>query len=254
MKLTAYVIDDFEIALRPAPLGRAWMDATEERFAYRCLPMDIANAYGWEVLCASSFKATWNGDAGMDSIKIDCPNGDRPPVVSHFGSGVLTFHVPCVFRTEAGYDLMVQGPVNRPKDAIAPLSAVVETDWAPYTFTMNWLFTQPEIEVEFEAGEPFCHIFPIRRGEIERFEPKIKPISADPELEARYRAWSESRGRFNDEFRKRDSEARAAGWQKHYHHGADPDFTERAPRDHRTRLTLADFERPSNSVEESDPG
>jgi Family of unknown function (DUF6065) len=31
-------------------MERAWMDATDQRFAYRCLPLNIANAHGWEIL------------------------------------------------------------------------------------------------------------------------------------------------------------------------------------------------------------
>ena len=52
MKLTAYVLDGHSIDLRPAPADRPWMDATHERYAYRCLPLTIANAHGWEILCA----------------------------------------------------------------------------------------------------------------------------------------------------------------------------------------------------------
>jgi Family of unknown function (DUF6065) len=95
------------------------------------------------------------------------------PAVSHFGHGILTFHIPCLFRTEPGIDLLVQGPVNRPKDAIAPLSGIVETDWAPYTFTMNWQFTRPGIAVRFEKGEPFCHVWPLQRGALQTVEPEV---------------------------------------------------------------------------------
>jgi len=44
---------------------------------------------------------------------------------SHFGFGVLTFDLGCLFRTEPGYNLFVTGPLNRPKDGIAPLAAVI---------------------------------------------------------------------------------------------------------------------------------
>ena len=55
MKLTAYVVDGHSIDIRPAPLERDWMDNTEQRYAYRCLPLSIANAHGWEILCAAGF-------------------------------------------------------------------------------------------------------------------------------------------------------------------------------------------------------
>ncbi|MFB8344846.1 DUF6065 family protein [Brucella cytisi] len=44
-------------------------------------------------------------------------------------------------KTEPEFDLFVTGSINRPKDAISPLTGFVETDWSPYTFTMNWRFT-----------------------------------------------------------------------------------------------------------------
>ena len=42
-----------------------------------------------------------------------------------------------------GWNTFVTGPMNGIKDGIAPLSGVIETDWSPYSFTMNWRFTRP---------------------------------------------------------------------------------------------------------------
>jgi len=56
-KLVAYRIDGHSVQIRPAPLEREWMDSSDQRFAYRCLPLNIANAHGWELLCPSGFSA-----------------------------------------------------------------------------------------------------------------------------------------------------------------------------------------------------
>src|SRR3989442_536780 len=37
--------------LRPASPRRRWMEETTDRFAYRCLPLSIANQHGWEPFC-----------------------------------------------------------------------------------------------------------------------------------------------------------------------------------------------------------
>lgn len=243
MKLIAYLPDGHDIDIRPAPSERAWMDETSQRFAYRCLPLTIANAHGWEVLCASGFTAEWNGENDLDAITVTPAGAGPAPAISHFGHGVLTFHVTALFRTDPGYDLMVQGPVNRPKDAIAPLTGIVETDWAPYAFTMNWRFTQPEIEVTFEKGEPYCTIFPVRHAEVEAVEPSILPLSSDPELEAQFTAWRASRSRFNEELPVQGSEAHDRKWQKAYHRGLNPDGGPAATDAHRTRLKLRPFRR-----------
>ena len=104
------------------------MEATDQRYAYRCLPLNIANAFGWEVLCGSGFSAIWDGGPRIESVQVHPDAGTQAPAISHFAHGVLTFHITCIFRTEPGYDLMAQGPINRPKDGISPLAGVIETD------------------------------------------------------------------------------------------------------------------------------
>ena len=85
MKLIAYLPEGDHIDIRPAPVERPWMEATDQRFAYRCLPLNIANAFGWEILCPSAFTAGWDGGKG---IEFDpSPRGRRSP-----GAGDKPFH------------------------------------------------------------------------------------------------------------------------------------------------------------------
>lgn len=246
-KLAAYVIDGNRVEIRPAPVERDWMEATHERYAYRCLPLNIANAFGWEILCNAGFTATWNGGTSLDAITIQPDPNTTPPALSHFGHGIMTFHVACLFRTESGENLMAQGPVNRPKDGIAPLSGVIETDWAPYGFTMNWVFTRPGISVRFEKDEPYCHIFPVHCSALESIEPELRLLSDNPELKRQHEIWTASRSRFNAELKKPGSEAQAEKWQKLYYRGLNPEGQPTAEETHRTRLRLKPFKPPSPS-------
>jgi Family of unknown function (DUF6065) len=241
LKLIAYVIDGHRIDIRPAPLERSWMEATGQRFAYRCLPLNIANAFGWEILCGSGFSAMWDGGPGIEAIQVHPDSGTQAPAVSHFAHGVLTFHIACIFRTEPGYDLMAQGPINCPKDGISPLAGIIETDWAPYTFTTNWIFTRPGHRVRFEKGEPFCHIFSIRRGELETVDPQLRPLSEDAELKRQFDVWQASRRKFNTDLNETGSQAQSMRWQKMYYRGLDPEGRPTGAEDHRTRVRLRPF-------------
>jgi hypothetical protein len=40
---------------------------------------------------------------------IEPDPGTITPAISHFGHGILTFHLPCLFSTEPGAELMVHG-------------------------------------------------------------------------------------------------------------------------------------------------
>ncbi|MGY4476352.1 hypothetical protein ACVILL_003766 [Bradyrhizobium sp. USDA 3364] len=239
-KLLAYVMDGHAVHIRPAPLERDWMDATDQRFAYRCLPLNIANAHGWELLCPAGFSAQWSGLNAKEAVQVEPDVSNYAPALGHFGHGVLTFHVPCLFRTDPGFDLFVTGPINRPKDAIAPLSGIVETDWSSYTFTMNWLFTRPNTKIRFEQGEPYCHLFPVERGVLERIEPQVSVLSKAPDLEREHKLWSESRSTFNADLQRPESEAVQQRWQKGYFRGLDPSGRE-TPAEHRSRLRLKNF-------------
>jgi hypothetical protein len=241
MELTCYVEGDgggFEI--RPAAARRDWMDAAPDRHPYRCLPLVVANGYGWEILSPVGFSAIWNGGPHRDGLVILEDPGTAAPARSHFGSGILTFRLPLIFRTDPGTDLMVQGPINRPKDAIAPLTGLVESDWGPFSFTMNWMFTRARTAVRFRKGEPICHLFPVERGALERVVPKMMPLSARPDLEASHAEWSTARKQFNDDLKVEGSQARRIKWQKHYQRGTDFHGNP-GPATHRTKSSPKPF-------------
>ncbi len=240
MKLIAYPTMADAPVLRPAESTRPWLERIPKKYGYRCLPLTIANAHGWEILCPIGFTVEWNGEHRKEGmrIKMDREDGWRPD--THFGSGVLTFHPGYLFRTEAEINLSVGGPPNRAKDGIAPLSGIVETDWAPYSFTMNWQMTRANLPVRFEAGEPFCFLTPVRRGLIDAQEPEIRDMVEDPKLAERYREWIGSRAQFITDLRKPGSDAASERWQKNYYLGEFRDGAE-GPPDHQIKLSVKPF-------------
>jgi uncharacterized protein DUF6065 len=223
-----------------APRERGWMEATPQRFANRCLPLLIANQAGWLILSGHKVAATWDGGAGLESIRVEHLSGGPPySAASHFGSGILTFSLPYLFRTPPGFNLLVRGPTNSPKDGISPLDGVVETDWLEATFTMNWKLTRPHHTVVFEVGEPVAMIVPQPRGELECFRPEIRDLADDPELADAFQRWCQSRIQFNAELKQPGSDAQRQRWQKHYFQGAS--VSSAKPFEHQSKLMLQPF-------------
>lgn len=239
MDIVAYPTVKDPPTLRPAPSGRAWMDALPDAYGYRCLPLTMANTYGWEICSPVAFEAVWNGGPSKSDIDITSDDKGMMPT-THFGSGILTFHVGYLFRTPPGIAMMAQGPVNRPKDGIYALSGVIETNWSSYTFTMNWVFTRAGAPVRFERGEPFCHVFPVDLGALEAVDPVLAPFESDVETHTRHKNWTESRNTFNADLLKPESPARSQKWQKDYYRGYHPDG-EKGSDSHRTKLRLKPF-------------
>lgn len=225
MPLIAYDLGHPMPAIRPAAARRDWMDASPQRFANRCLPLTMANAHGWEIAGGVGFDAWWTGGDKPADVVIRRHDADAtaPPCpIAHFGAGVLTFPIDALFRTDPGIGLWVSGPPNAIRDGIAPLSGLVETDWAPMTFTMNWRFTRPHAVVTFLPGEPVCWLMPIDRGRLGATLPEVRPLADDPALEAAHHAWRGSRDAFNTGLKTTGSPQAEAGWQRDYHHGRCP--------------------------------
>ena len=140
--------------------ARAWMESSRYRFANRCLPLLIANQAGWSLVNDARFSVLWKGGDSHEDTVIRFEGEPSEPPSSHFGLGVITWNIPYLFRTPPGWNLLARGPANAPKDGIAPLEGLVETDWSAMPFTMNWKLTRPNHPVRFDEGEPICFIFP----------------------------------------------------------------------------------------------
>jgi len=241
-EITAFTVSAQALDLVPAPRQRQWMDDSPGRFAYRCLPLVIANQHGWDLLSPATFTARWRGGVAIDDIELQFDGEPSGYVSTHFGSGILTFSLGHLFRTSPGVNLWIKGPSNRPKDGASPLEGIIETDWSPYTFTMNWQLTRPGLAVRFERGEPVATLVPVERGYLARFMPRVRPVADDPALAAEFSAWSRSRQAFNTALADADPEAAKRGWQRSYMKGEDGNGTAFA--EHETKLGLAPFTPP----------
>jgi hypothetical protein len=234
-------------AIFRAPPRREWMDLTSVQFAYRCLPLVIANQSGWMIPNAVAFTAIWNGGKSLPDLRVMLDPGQHGYggwaaehcVISHFGEGVLTFVLPYLFRTPPGYNLWVKGPANCFKDAIQALEGVIETDWSHATFTMNWRFTRPNHAIRFEVGEPICQLVPYPRGLLERLQPEVRSLAQEPDVALAFQKWSESRRVFSEQLKVSGSEAQRRGWEKGYIKGELPDGDRFEG--HQTSLKLKDF-------------
>jgi hypothetical protein len=235
--------DTFGFSIIPASAGRDWMSATRHGFARRCLRLLIANQSGWEVLNPVEFTANWDGTTELAGVRLSGHFEPEIPARSHFGHGILTWTIPYLFRTSPGFNLLVRGPANSPKDGIAPLEGIVETDCCPATFTINWMFTRPG-SVHFKHGEPIAMLVPCRRGELEQFDVSASGLDDATPVPEDYRKWRSAREAFLGDLATADTVSKRDRWQGDYFRGALGSPPADAGK-HQTRLHLKSFERNS---------
>ena len=124
------------------------------------------------------------------------------------------------------------------KDGLQALSGLVETDWLPFPFTMNWMFTRPG-KVRFDKGEAFCFITLIQDKTLHDIQPVIRHMDADPELRHQYDVWEKHRAEFNKRIFRGEPEAAKEAWQRYYFKGEFPEeITAPAPEGHVNKRRL----------------
>lgn len=194
---------------------REWMNQESTKFIYNCVPVVCANSFGWWILNSQEIEVEWNGCNYADDIIIkDYTEGKNYNLVSsHFGSGILTFNIPMLFQTPVGWGLWVGGASNIFIDGIFPLEGIVETNWSPFTFTMNYKITRPNHKIKIPKYYPICRIVPFPLNLNDKFNFKL--LKDNPELHQKQVDWHNARKQNLKEFKQNPQR------MHHYRDGID---------------------------------
>ena len=171
MKISAFPLYGHAAVLRPSPEPRARPQTGEIAFA----------GLGVDLLCPQAFDATWNGGPNAEDVEIHGMADGAADAAQGFvrsgQEGRLTFHPGVQFKTESDQVLWARGPVDAPKDGLAPMETRIASSVLPCTLTLSWRFTRPGQTVRFEAGEPFCTVLPYPKSGLQ--EVALEVIRSD---------------------------------------------------------------------------
>lgn len=166
----AYFLDPFipsdtdisEFITRPDK-KREWFD---DNF-YRCLPLSIANSYGFIIRSPYNFSVVWNGgNHPQDTRLFFDPNNKYNNLIgidSHFGFGIVTISLGVSLRTPDGVNLMTMAPPNYLLPNITPMVGVIESDNLRFKFTFNLKINKPNIRIDIPYKYPIAAFIPIPR-------------------------------------------------------------------------------------------
>lgn len=204
----------------PTTPQRTWMNEVPQNHIYRCLPLTLANATGWDILAPCAIEVGWNGTmAGPGDLLVTLDDARfQGSISSQFGCGILTFNIPYVFRTDEPVGLWVRGPTNVADMRAYALEGLVETWWLPFTFTMNWKIQRPYLPMTWAKGDPICTIVPIDFTLLQNNFLQHQTLQdQETSWQKAFREWSRSRTAYNTDIRHQ----KESGAQSHYHRGID---------------------------------
>lgn len=192
---------EYKQFITQAQASREWMNNEYIKYIYNCQPVVASNQIGWFILQSHEIEVEWNGGPRPEDLKIFKNNQDpySDTTASHFGSGILSIAFPLLFKTSPGWGLLVGGPSNLFIDGIYPLEGLVETNWSPYPFTMNYKITRRNHRIKIPKYHPICRILPIPLNLNEHINLKYQNINSDKELNDHFIQWSSQRRKINED-------------------------------------------------------
>jgi hypothetical protein len=157
-------IEDVKKIIEKPSVKRPWFTPD----FYRCLPLTIANQYGFFIKPTFDFEVTWNGGNETSDMQFSFDeesakkNVENPVVLSHFGSGILTIGLPFILRTPPGVNLMTISPPNVLINNMTVMSGVIETDNLRRDFSINIKLHHPGTYT-FNTHNVLATVIPIPR-------------------------------------------------------------------------------------------
>lgn len=201
--------------------NRDWMDNTYNKHAYQCLPMTVANVYGWEIVMEEDLVVQWDGGNTPPIILSgEITSSGRVQAISSI-IGMISINMGWVINTEDGYNTWVTGSPNYFVDGATPLTATLPSYWWPDESQMNWKITKIGEPVTFAAGTPFCFFNIYDNSILENTEIVTSNLWDDKEL-------MESRVRYG-ELKTKNRYENPWTWTKGIRTGIDADGNKIGP-------------------------
>jgi hypothetical protein len=201
--------------------NREWMDNTYNKHAYQCLPMTVANVYGWEIVMEEDLVVQWDGGNTPPVILSgEITSSGRVQAISSI-IGMISINMGWVINTEDGYNTWVTGSPNYFVDGATPLTATLPSYWWPDESQMNWKITKIGEPVTFAAGTPFCFFNIYDNSILENTEIVTSNLWDDKEL-------MESRVRYG-ELKTKNRYENPWTWTKGIRTGIDADGNKIGP-------------------------
>lgn len=206
--------------IRQSRINRDWMDGTYKKHAYQCLPMTVANVYGWELILPHDVVAQWDGENTVPKILEGESYGGRQ--LAYGGIvGMVSFSTGWIFGTEPGYETFISGSPNYLRDDAQALSAIIPSSWWPDEFQMNWKINKVGEPVTFEAGMPFMFFSIFESTVLENVEFTVDNLWDNQEL-------MNSRAKYGD-LKMKNNEENPWTWTKGIRTGLDADGNKIGP-------------------------
>lgn len=195
------------VKIEQTKIQRDWMDATNDRHAYKCFPISQANTIGWSVSFLHDIEFIWDGvsDTTDQHVKVLQDKGN----VCHTkrANATISFDSGLFFKTDKQMSILSISPPNYFIDGAMAFTSIISTSFFEEAYPIAWRITRPNIPIVIPAGTPVATLIPISISNLCNIEldinDKIFVEESKKEILAKGEAWKKiyEKGKFTNFYR-----------------------------------------------------
>jgi len=137
-----------------------------------CLPLTIANQYGFVVKAVHDMELFWDGTDNPVQVTSEgfMNLNSVQTYLNNFNHGILSIENKFILKTPHDVNIMVTQPPNHYIDGIHFMTGIVEADNLRRSFTFNLKVTTPNKKIYIKKGDWLSGFIPVPRFYVENYE------------------------------------------------------------------------------------
>lgn len=154
------------VKIEQTKIYRDWMDATNERHAYKCFPISQANTIGWSISFLHDIEFMWDGISDTSDDHVTIIKDDGNICNTKRANSTISFESGLYFKTEPNMSILSISPPNYFIDGAQAFTSIISTSFFEDSYPIAWRITRPNIPIKILAGTPVATLIPISVGQL----------------------------------------------------------------------------------------
>jgi hypothetical protein len=162
------------VKVEQTKIQRDWMDATDNKHAYRCFPVSQANTIGWSISFLHDIEFIWDGISDTSDSHVKILKDEGNVAYTTRANATISFQSGLYFKTEQDMSILSISPPNYFIDGASAFTSIISTSFFPDSYPIAWRITKPNTPILIPAGMPVATLIPISVGSLCNVELNIQ--------------------------------------------------------------------------------
>jgi hypothetical protein len=142
------------------------MDASIDKHAYMCFPLNVTNRLGWGIAFPEDIRFIWDGvdDTSPDHVRI--LEGEQYASAKRCNA-TISFETGLLFKTDPDVTMLTMPVPNQFIAGTQCFTTLISTSFYMPELPIAWKITEANKEIVIPAGTPVAAVLPISLGALE---------------------------------------------------------------------------------------